>query len=224
MQDQAYPPGFCRCGCGGRTELAPYTRSGRGWVKGQPLPLVKGHTVQVRRPLLDRIMDRVEKTPDGCWMWRGALNRSGYGIVQLGRGDGEGTDKVHRAVYRLLRDEIPDGMTLDHRCLHHACCNPDCLDVVTRAENVRRQWIDHKARGTSPLDNRRVTTIDRAPRDSSRHYARGEASGHKLTETAVHHIRTLIAGGWYRADVAEAFGVSTSTVGSIVARRTWAHI
>jgi HNH endonuclease len=46
---------------------------------------------------------------------------------------------VHRAVYTLLVGPIPPRMELDHLCRVRACCNPDHLEVVTHAENMRRK-------------------------------------------------------------------------------------
>lgn len=44
---------------------------------------------------------------------------------------------AHRLSYTLLVGPIPEGLTIHHRCFTPACCNPDHLDVVTNAENVR---------------------------------------------------------------------------------------
>ena len=35
--------GFCQCGCGQRTRVAPYSDRNRGWVKGQPIRFCHGH-------------------------------------------------------------------------------------------------------------------------------------------------------------------------------------
>lgn len=37
------PFGYCHCGCGEKTNLAPKTERGRGYVKGQPLKYIIGH-------------------------------------------------------------------------------------------------------------------------------------------------------------------------------------
>ena len=37
------PSGLCKCGCGQRTTIAPYTSRKDGWIKGQPLQFVQGH-------------------------------------------------------------------------------------------------------------------------------------------------------------------------------------
>lgn len=84
--------------------------------------------------LMTRIMAKIDKTaPGGCWLWT-AVRRNGYGIVRL---NGANVN-AHRAVYRLLRGPIPDGMQLDHLCRVRACVNPDHLEPVTQRENIMR--------------------------------------------------------------------------------------
>ncbi len=86
-------------------------------------------------PLAERLFPRVDA--DGiCWLWTGARNRGGYGVISRGRRDGAVI--VHRAVWELLVGPIPEGADLDHLCRVRACCNPDHLEPVTRAVNVAR--------------------------------------------------------------------------------------
>jgi HNH endonuclease len=82
----------------------------------------------------DRLWQRVEKRPDGCWVWVAALNGSGYGVV----GRDSKVYRVHRIVYELLVRSIPDGLDLDHLCRNRACCNPAHLEPVTNRENWLR--------------------------------------------------------------------------------------
>ena len=35
--------GFCQCGCGRKTKLAPRNDKDRGWIKGQPMKYLNGH-------------------------------------------------------------------------------------------------------------------------------------------------------------------------------------
>ena len=88
-------------------------------------------------PVAERLWRRVQRGgPTDCWLWLGATNGNGYGVI--GRG-GRGTQTyVHRVVWELERGPIPDGLQVDHLCRVKMCVNPRHLAVVTAAENNRR--------------------------------------------------------------------------------------
>jgi hypothetical protein len=92
-----------------------------------------------RTPAIERLLARIEKREDGCWEFWGATTDNGYGVINIGGGR---TDRTHRVAYAHFKGEIRDGLVIDHRCLNKLCCNPDHLEMVTRAENARRQWRD----------------------------------------------------------------------------------
>lgn len=79
-------------------------------------------------------MARVVQGEGGCWLWTGALNASGYGVIQAGGR----AQRAHRFAYELFVGPIPAGFHLDHTCRVRACCNPDHLEPVTTQENSRR--------------------------------------------------------------------------------------
>ena len=95
---------------------------------------------------------RVDRGAD-CWLWRGHINRNGYGIfgVVTDTPSGRGSVQAHRAAYALLKGEVPIGMHLDHLCRNRECVNPEHLEPVSLAENNRRAV---PFRTTSPTLNR----------------------------------------------------------------------
>lgn len=79
-----------------------------------------------------------------CWVAATSLTTAGYGC----HGFNGGSRYNHRAMYELLRGDIPDGLSLDHLCRNRACFNPWYLEPVTHAENMRRAG---EARQAAPL-------------------------------------------------------------------------
>jgi hypothetical protein len=82
-------------------------------------------------------MAKVSPEPNsGCWLWAGAWNHTGYGI--LAAGGHRGNVRAHVAAYRLFRGPVPPGLVLDHTCRVRAYVNPAHLEAVTQGENLRR--------------------------------------------------------------------------------------
>ncbi len=102
----------------------------------------KGKKLGPRMSLADRFWSKVERLgPDECWVWRSPLNRGGYGHFQL---DGK-TQSAHRVLFRVLGQDIPDGLQVDHICRNRACVNPAHLRFVTPAVNARENSISFAA-------------------------------------------------------------------------------
>lgn len=45
------PYGYCHCGCGEKTKIAPQNRTNRGWVRGEPLKYIGGHNLGISREM-----------------------------------------------------------------------------------------------------------------------------------------------------------------------------
>jgi hypothetical protein len=45
---------------------------------------------------------------------------------------------AHRAAYIAIKGAIPDGCEIDHLCMNRCCVNPDHLEAVPHALNIRR--------------------------------------------------------------------------------------
>lgn len=129
MANREIKAGFCQCGCGERTKLAPWTGYS-GLQKDEPLRYVVGHNA--RKSPVDYIVDQ----DTGCWVWQLCKNPEGYG--RINRREWGAPRPAHRVYYERFKGPIPTGLELDHLCRNPACVNPDHLEPVTAAQNVQR--------------------------------------------------------------------------------------
>lgn len=124
------PYGYCHCGCGERTRLAPETSRRAGWVKGQPLRYVYTHQI----PRVPAHVEEPGPLATPCHVWRGRRNDDGYALQTV---EG-GSDFVHRRRWIERHGAVAEGHELDHLCRNRACVNPEHLESVTHLVNVRR--------------------------------------------------------------------------------------
>lgn len=75
-----------------------------------------------------------------CWLWTAAQDGRGYGQIHI---DGM-PEKAYRVAYRLFVGPIEGGLHIDHLCRVRPCVNPAHLEMVTLAENNKRQ-VHHNA-------------------------------------------------------------------------------
>lgn len=119
-----------------------------------------GDPERVDRPRIDgteaeRFWPRVDKQPDGCWLWTASIDGHGYGQF---RANGT-TVKAYRWAYEDIIGPVPDGLELDHLCRVRLCVNPDHLEPVTHKVNMERAaaTITHCPQGHARNDaNTRV--------------------------------------------------------------------
>jgi hypothetical protein len=99
----------------------------------------------------------------GCIRWTGAHTPKGYGQISI---NGKRV-AVHRAAWERANGPIPDGMEIDHvfdrGCRFRDCINVDHLQVVTHAENVRRQLarVTHCPQGHAYDDENTIVALNR---------------------------------------------------------------
>lgn len=95
----------------------------------------------------ERFWAKVVMGPEGCHIWTGAVDPTGYGRFSIA---GRGMTYVHRWAYEHFVGPIPAGLDIDHQChnrsdcragrqcLHRRCVRRDHLEPATRKQNLNR--------------------------------------------------------------------------------------
>lgn len=86
---------------------------------------------------LARFLPKIDFSGE-CWLWVAAKDVHGYGRFGIWADGRTVPYLAHRVCYEHYVGPIPEGLTLDHLCKNPPCVNPDHLEPVTQAENVRR--------------------------------------------------------------------------------------
>lgn len=95
-----------------------------------------------RIPLIDRILYDAET---GCWNWRGAKSRRGYGMAFY---KGHFISAHRFAAHLWLRMALDDERQVLHHCDNPSCFNPKHLFIGTRSDNIR-DCVQKKRHGSS---------------------------------------------------------------------------
>jgi hypothetical protein len=81
-----------------------------------------------------RIMQRIESGPNGCWHWTGSRNNSGYGTIRMGKR----VVTAHRVMYVMVNGELEDSTAvIMHTCDNPQCVNPAHLKAGTHLQNMQ---------------------------------------------------------------------------------------
>jgi hypothetical protein len=141
---------------------------------------------------------RVEKDEaTGCWNWKLARDRDGYGLY--GRKTG-GSGRAHRGAWEAVSGPIAKGLSACHRCDNPSCINPAHLFLGTQADNIR----DKVEKGRT---------------------AKGSSNGAaKFSEHDVSIIKMLLELGVRQCRLVSLYGVSRSIICDISRGRRWVYV
>lgn len=194
------PFGYCKCGCGQKTHIAPYTHYKRGMVGGQPIAYIHGHNR--RRDARERFWEKVDRRgPNECWNWTAGHGNYGYGTFTY-KGHAHNASRV---AYIFTFGEISGEVDVLHTCDNPPCCNPAHLFLGTALDNVHDMFAKHRNRNNAPKGSR--------------------VHGAKLKESDVLRIRELYS-KWHMAqkDIARLYHVSQPTIGYLLRGETWKSV
>lgn len=139
----------------------------------------------MKRSTPKRFFSRIKIDSNGCWIWQGAKNIRGYGVVGY-----HGILYIaHRLSYKLKVGPIPEGLLVCHKCDVPPCINPDHLFIGTYKDNsidMVKKGRAGKAKGAG----RKPVKICKRGHIFDKQNTRFNKHGHKQCKKCA-HIRYL---------------------------------
>lgn len=145
-----------------------------------------------------RLNKYIDKSSD-CWLWTQDVYKYGYGKLSIGKGK---QVRVHRYMYQKYKGNIPESLSVLHKCDNPRCCNPEHLFLGNQKDNMS----DAKEKG----------------RIGYRTFFGEDHSNSKITLDIAEKIREMYkTGNFYQRELGEMFGIKQATVSRIILNQAW---
>lgn len=126
----------------------------------------------------------------------GTKNHAGYIMVQCGKKQ----ERLHRLVAKKFLDDVPDKNCINHK---------NGIKTDNRVENL--EWCTRKENIKHAYENGLINNIG-----VNQKYAKMNDSSVRIVRMASMYV--------YQKDLASYYNVSTSTINSIINKKTWQHV
>jgi hypothetical protein len=247
MNTQEIPYGYCQCGCGQKTNIAPYNYPKYGWVKGEPIRFIRYHQHEKARAdespnpsglcmcgcgqktsiakLTDRHNSEIKGQPmkyisgHNVTRYYKSIEDRFWASCPKGAPDSCWEWKGHRQPKGYGSIHQSHKVHMAHRIAYeiHFGPIPDNTQVLHKCDNPPCCNPNHLFLG-SIADNMTDKT-------AKQRQARGENIGKaKFTESDIREMRRLYDTGVKQVDIAKLFGLSQGHVTRIVNRKAWTHV
>ncbi|RPI85131.1 MAG: hypothetical protein EHM34_00045 [Nitrosopumilales archaeon] len=187
---------ICKCECGNTKIIATSNlRLGNIFSCGCLRSINRENYDQ---DMKNKLLSRIDIKDNGCWEWKGAKHRQGYGNIGYKR-------KVclaHRISWKLFRGDLRDDILVLHKCDNPPCINPDHLFLGSDRDNV----LDSISKGR---------------------FYRAKGKDHyfsRFSNEQIKEIRKLSESGITYDKIAKLFDSHKATICHIVKRKSWKHL
>ena len=96
---------------------------------------------------------------NGCILWTGAIDRSGYGKFPITIDGTRRMTGAHRAAWMAHRGDIQGDLVVDHLCRVRSCVNVDHMELVTGSVNTIRGRPLQQEGSQRPQASRRAVCL-----------------------------------------------------------------
>ena len=102
---------------------------------------------QREEKMFKRFWSKVEKSENGCWLWKAGKSSARPSKIAYGHFRFMGKYMyAHRVMWIIYNGPIPAGLSICHVCDNGLCVRPDHLVAATPKENAQDMIIKKRGR------------------------------------------------------------------------------